>query len=195
MALPQLECACDVDPCCTSVFCIGRALKDVALEAVNDGGCYNDSCAAPNVDGIVTVGRGDGYEPDMVIVSLLQLATSPRSADQRGNMPGTVLFRAEWQIRLTESGWITFIETDNEPQMLAPDLIEANAAHSYSHAEQMYRAVADAVLTRKVVGCNDRASCFAAVGPLVPLDPGGHTVGWQMTVTLEVDLNGPRHAN
>ena len=68
------------------------------------------------------------------------------------------------------------------------NLIEANAKHAYSHAESLYRAVADAVLQRQVKGgCKDNG-CFASVGNLLPVEPDGHTVGWQFTCELEIDM-------
>ncbi|WP_373067534.1 hypothetical protein [Gemmatimonas sp.] len=182
-------CTPDGEVVCSSIFTVGESILNVALTAIN-GYPYADACDAPMVEGVVTIGRAVGYEPDMVTVALQNFGPSPRSRDDRGNLPNRVMWRATWQIQLVESGWLTFLEAGDDEIVMAPsELIHANAAYSYSHAEMMYRALASAVLGRNIPGACEDNGCFADLGDLVPIDPDGHTVGWETSCSVEIDIS------
>ena len=78
---------------------------------------------------------------------------------------------------------------DDEIVRAPPHLIHANAGYSYSHAEMMYRPLAAAVMGRTLEGMCGEAGCFSSIGDLVPVDPDGHTVGWQTSCVVEVDIS------
>ena len=182
-------CTPDGEVVCSALFTVGESILDVALKGLNDYS-YADACDAPMIEGIVTVGRATGYEPDMVIVSLSSFGPSPGSFDSRGNLPNRAVWRASWDIQLIETGWSTFVEGGDDEIVLAPPhLIHANAGYSYSHAEMMYRPLAAAVMGRTLEGMCGEAGCFSSIGDLVPVDPDGHTVGWRTSCVVEVDIS------
>ena len=182
-------CTPDGEIVCSSIFAVGTSIMNVALNALNNYP-YANACDAPSIEGIVTIGRAVGYEPDMLTVALQNFGPSPGSRDSRGNLPNRVVWRATWQVRLVESGWLTFLEAGDDEIVMSPaDLIHANAAYSYSHAEMMYRALANAVLGRKIPGACKESSCFADLADLTPVDPDGHTVGWETSCTVEIDIS------
>ena len=172
--------------CCTSIFDLGHSILDVALCAINDEACVASPCEFPGMDGIVTVGDGRGYaDVDLMTVALQSLRPDSQQAKRQSTR-----FVASWQIQFVESNWLTFVEGDNNEIVPAdPGLIQLLASYSYSHAEQVYRAVLQAILepTSAIIGCG--RECGATVGPLFPLQPSGHTVGWQFLVDVPFDMS------
>jgi hypothetical protein len=177
--------------CCDVLFSVGESIKDHALAGVNNPDCYLDECHNPNVDGIVTIGRASSYpQADLLTVSMERL--SPRQVrPAAGRATGSTSFVSVWQVELIESGWVTFEDAGEEEAALPdPGYVSALAMHSYSHAEQMFRRVANAVSSGKIAGCPGN-NCGASLGDLTPIEPRGHLVGWTLTVTVPVDLSQP----
>lgn len=188
MALPGYDCSDDPIVCCTHLFDIGEQLKDLAVAAINNPDCFDSDCANPHVEGIVTVGRPYGYAPDLVIVWLERVGPSPLSTDQRGNTRPTVMWRSVWNIQVIESGWETFDPDGDDIILSDPGVINALAKASYSHAEQMYRRVANAVSRGLVGGCG-QSNCWKQLGDLTPIAPEGLNVGWTMQVGVSADFD------
>lgn len=188
--LPNSEtCIPGPDVACDQLFSIGESILAVAMDAVNNQGGYTDECSAPNVDGMVVVGRPDGYpQLDIIIVSMARLNPRPNpSSAGRPTAPFT--FESTWIVRLIETGWVTFEDAgDEEPAIPDPGFLSALSLHSYAHAEQMFRALANAISTGAIAGC-PQGSCHASIRDLLPVDPQGHTVGWETSVTIPVDLS------
>lgn len=181
--------------CCNTFFATGEAILDLGLAAVNDESCYPDECEAPKIEGFVTMGRGQEYPIfDALIVSFMALSPTPRSSDAHRNISGAPLWRITWQVKLVESGWMVFVPSDDEEVVPAPpELIHSNARHAFSHIESLYRALANAVITRSLPGlCGSEVdqSCYANISELTPLEPSGITVGWVFTITHDIDLRG-----
>jgi hypothetical protein len=186
--LPDFECSDDPIVCCTHLFDVGEQIKDIALEAVNNPDCYDEVCAAPNVEGIVTIGRASGYPPDLVTVSLVSFGPSVRSNDNRNNTRAAITWRAMWNIQLVESGWQTFEDLDDDIVMVDPAVFTAMTKASMSHAEQMYRRVVNAALRNQLGGCG-KVGCWKHIGDLFPVDPSGLTVGWSFQLGIGIDLD------
>lgn len=172
--------------CCDTLFSAGESILNHALDAVNNPACYLDECHAPHVEGIVTIGSASDYpQTDLLTVSLQRMY--PRQTQPaQGRTPGAISYLSNWRIELVESGWITFEEEGELPD---PGYISALALHSYSHAEQMFRRLTNAVATGQIAdGCKG-ANCGASMGDLEPIEPRGHLVGWRTSVTVPIDLS------
>jgi hypothetical protein len=179
---------CEPGPfvCCDTLFTAGAKIRDIALDAINNIECYLDDCNAPRIDGIVTIGPASSYpHADLLTVSLRRMrARQTQISQARPTIPSSQL--SEWNVEFIESGWITFGEEGELPD---PGYLEMLAMHSYSHAEQMYRRLVNAVATGTIAeGCKG-GNCAASIGDLEPIDPLGHLVGWKTTAIVPVDLS------
>lgn len=177
--------------CCDVLFSVGESILEHALAGVSNPDCYLDECHNPHVDGIVTIGRASSYpQADLLTVSMERLSPRPtRSAG--GRTTGAITFVSVWQVELVESGWVTFEDAGNDEVALPdPSLVTMLAMHSYSHAEQMFRRIANAVSSGGIANC-PAGNCGATLDDLVPIDPQGHLVGWRTTVTVPVNLSQP----
>lgn len=176
--------------CCDTLFTTGETILNHALAAVNNPDCYLDDCHAPHVEGIVTIGSSRSYpQTDLLTVSMARL--TPRQTQiAQGRTPGPISWLSIWNVELIESGWITFEDAGNEEVGLPdPGYVSLLALHSYSHAEQMYRRLANAVTNGTIGdGCKG-GNCGASIGDLIPVEPMGHLVGWSTTVTVPIDLS------
>jgi hypothetical protein len=181
------ECTPGPAVCCDALFSVGEKILAHALEAVNNPACYLDECHNPNIEGIVTLGRASSYpQADLLTCSMQRLFVKP-AQNRQGQIAAAPAFLSTWELELIESGWVTFEDAGNE-QVGIPDpgYIQMLALYSYSHAEQMFRRVANAIAVGDL-GCRGNG-CGATIGDLVPVDPLGHLVGWRLSVTVPVDF-------
>ena len=177
--------------CCDTLFAIGESIRDLALAGVNNPACFLDECHNPGVEGIVTIGQASSYpEPDLLTVSMQRLV--PRTTNvpgAQGRTPGAITFISTWQVELIESGWITFEDAGDEQVGLPdPGYVQMLSLHSYAHAEQMFRSLANAVATGGIAHCQ-AGNCGASMGELFPVEPLGHLVGWRTSVMVPVDFS------
>jgi hypothetical protein len=189
MALPYIDCEIPYDVCCDNIFTAAEVILDAVLPAVNS--CVTPSkCGDPiPIVGYVSMGtRIEDPVADYVVVSLANLTKSPGSEDQTGKLHVPV-WRAEFQVRLLESGWAMAEEINEEIYVPDPVVTHALARHSYAHGEAMFRAVANLVTSRSasISGSNCQ---FHTVSALIPLEPSGGATGWQMTVTMNLRFAG-----
>lgn len=189
--LPNSEnCAPGPAVCCDTLFSVGESILAHALDAVNNPDCYLDECHAPHIDGMVTIGEASSYpQADLLTVSLDRM--TPRQTQvAQGRTTGIITWLSVWHVELIESGWITFEDAGNEQVGLPdPGYIQMLALHSYSHAEQMFRRLANVTINGTLAdGCKG-GNCGASIGDLVPIKPQGHLVGWSTKVTVPIDLS------
>lgn len=183
MPLPYGPCDISLDVCCDTFFSIAEGILDIVLPAVNN--CIVESACVdmPAIEGYVTMGGSvQDPVPNYLVVSLLTLQASPGSRDRGGGMQ-MPLWRAQFQVRLLESGWPT-AESDGE-QIWVPStsIVHDIARHAYSHGEAMFRALANALETKRLGG---QACTYAAMLPMVPIEPSGGSVGWNTVVEVGV---------
>lgn len=186
------DCTPGSSVACDQLFAVGESILQVAFDAVNNEGAYVNECDHPNVDGMVVVGRADGYpQTDIIIVSMARLTPRLNAASTTSRPTAPLSFDSVWNVRLVETGWVTF-EDGGDEEVIIPDpgFITALALHSYGHAEQMYRALANAVSIGTLANCA-KGRCQATIRELAPVDPMGHTVGWETIVQVPIDLSQP----
>ena len=179
MALPHEECA-PGDVCCTSLYDVACNILEIAHSAVV--GCSTVDCILPDLAGYVSMGRQiEDPVADYLAVTLISVFPSPQSADQAGNMQ-LPIYRANFQVKLLETGWPMPYGDDEEILVPPPELVHNVARHAYAHGEAMYRALANA-LARKTLNLDCR-DCYQRIEPLEPIEPSGGTTGWQTNVVL-----------
>jgi len=169
-------------------FTIAENILDISLSAVL--GCLMDvSCPLPEIVGYITVGtRVQDPVPDYLVVSLVSLSPSPGSSDRNQKMH-IPIYRAEFQVRLLESGWPVPAGDDEAIEMPSPFEYSSASKYAYSHGEAMYRAL-HVALTNNDLNPYCEQGCFKAISQLLPIDPSGGTVGWETTVTTDFDITG-----
>lgn len=182
MALPHEGCA-PGDVCCETLFASAENILEVAYNAVCN--CSVVDCDLPDMAGYVSMGRTiEDPTADYVAVSLISVGASPRSADQSGNMQ-LPMFRANFQVKLLETGWPMPQGDGVEIVVPPPALVQDVARHSFAHGEAMYRALNGALTGRTLnASCN---TCFQRIEPLTPIEPSGGTVGWTTNIVLGMD--------
>jgi hypothetical protein len=181
MALPHEHCA-PGDVCCTSLFEIADRILKVAYDAVT--GCSVLDCELPELAGYVSMGE-QIQDPvaDYLVVSLTSVGPSARSADPSGNMQ-LPLYRANFQVKLLETGWPQPEGDEDEIIVPSPELVHNVTRHSYAHGEAMYRALGRALTGRRLNPCGD---CFQRIEPLRPVEPSGGTTGWVTNIVMGMD--------
>jgi len=187
MALPSPDCDVPLDVCCDMAFTIASNILEIAHTAVV--GCIPITpCPLPEIVGYISFGlRVEDPVPDYLVVSLASLTPTPLSADrnQKMHLP---IYRAEFQVRLLESGWPQPTGDDQEIIPPEPDEFAAAAKHAYAHGEAMYRAL-HVALTNNELNPYCQSGCFKAISALTPVEPTGGTVGWDVNITTDFDMS------
>jgi len=180
MAFPNEQCA-PGDVCCTSLYDVAENILSIAYDAVS--GCSVVDCNLPELVGYVSMGqRIEDPIADYLVVSLLSVFPAPPPASERGGNMQLPIYRANFQVKLLETGWPMPQGDDEEIIVPDPTLVTNVARHAYAHGEAMYRALANA-LARKTLnlGCAD---CYQRIEPLQPIEPSGGTTGWTTNLIL-----------
>ena len=88
--------------------------------------------------------------------------------------------RETFTVKVSEGGYPT-AETDmTEIHEVSAAEIDWASRHALGHAESVYRAVLDHVLTQHFCGT------LKAIGPLRPLGPSGGVIGFAFAITAEI---------
>jgi hypothetical protein len=188
MALPTTDCYDGQDPCCDHMFVIADNILEIAHTAVV--GCMIGLDCLNPLEGYISVGqRINDPASDYLVVSLIQIYPTQGSDLGNGKM-FIPLFRAEFQVRLLETGWPLAWNDDQE--IIVPTAAEySNAARfSFAHAQVMYKALANALVANELNPFCD-AGCFKSISNLVPVEPTGGSVGWECIITVDADLLTP----
>jgi hypothetical protein len=179
MALPHEHCG-PGEVCCASLYEVADLILEICHTAVV--GCSSCDCELPGLVGYVSMGRQiEDPAADYLAVTLTSVFAAPSSADDTGNMQ-LPIFRANFQVKLLETGWPMPYGDGEEINIPEPELVQNAARHAYAHGEAMYRAAANALMRRELnPGCRD---CYQRIEPLTPVEPSGGTTGWQFNLIV-----------
>lgn len=184
MPLPALDGTCEIptEVCCTTVFDAATALLDRILadleSCIPPGDCFG------GLVGYVTIG---GFPQDPLCDSLIVTATNiASSSGVAGKLRSIAQHRVSFLIQLHESGFPMIGVAGDDIFVPPPDLVHAVSKHAYAHGERMYRSALEALAgPNPIDGCG-----FVSIDSFTPIDPSGGCVGWQLRVTVNVNL-GP----
>lgn len=178
--IPNTACE-PLDACCVSLYEIANHLLAEAYDAVLT--CYPTEGDCEPLAAYVTMGSGDDGIKDALTVTSGSIDASPNTR------PGVFgLWRATFIVMLRESGWPT-AHVDGDAIVLPAPTEQARAAqHVYSMGEALHRRLALLMMNRQLVP--DTVSCSnGAIGSMVPLNPQGGVVGWQIPVIVDLPWN------
>lgn len=181
MALPPIDCDIPTEVCCSIFFDIASHLLVNVFNALDE--CYGADSGCKPVTPYVTMGDGDDGYVDALTVEIGDVR--PASVDANGRTPLVAVYRADYNLRLKESGWP--MATTAGHQIILPDAEKQNAIarHAYGHGERMWRKVVGMHSTRQLVppGLDYNG---AVIGALTKLPPTTGVIGWLMKVTVDV---------
>lgn len=181
-----VNCADDFEPCCTDLHAIATHLLDQVWRNLEP--CYSDLDCQP-LERYVTMGNGDDGIADKLNVGINSVGTSPASIVANRTLPIPAV-RAEFVVRLHESGWPT-VRVEGSTVSAPPPAEQAMAVRqSLGHAEMMYRTLLHLHTSRQLIPAGVRGCGNALLGQLTPVPPRGGVVGWTATVTVDVLWGG-----
>jgi hypothetical protein len=180
------DCANPPEVCCVDLHAIATHLLTNVFDALLP--CFAGVECDP-LQAYVTLGNGDDGVADALSVAFTTMSPSQASAPG-GRLLPLPLVRAQFTIRLLESGWPTAQVADGT--IIAPDPVAQNEAarQSYAHGEAMYRKLLHMNSQRALMPDSVRGCGNIALAPLTPLPPRGGVVGWVTAVTVDVPFGG-----
>lgn len=192
MVLPAADCPDDIaaDVCCDTLALMADRIRTVAATAVCE--CQDPDCSDREFVSYFTVGpRIEDPFGESLVVVLHDFTPSVGSNTLPGNLLPVAVHKAEFEVRLLENGWPT-IEEDALGQLITvPDrnLVNMLARHSVSHAEKVYRALANGIQRRTLFASALHPHIGrTALASMRPVQSTTHIVGWTMRVNVEVTL-------
>lgn len=192
MALPIASSPADItgDICCDTLALIADRIRTVAARALEE--CLDPDCASREFRSFATVGPLI-QDPlgESLIVHMTNVGPTPQSADRSANLLPVGLYRADFQVQLLETGWpvIEVDELGNAIQVPDSDIVNALTLHSMSHAEKMYRALADGIQRRTLFASASNPHIGKIqLSNLTPVQPTSFLVGWNCAVRVETTL-------
>lgn len=177
MPIPSAPCGEDVEPCCVSLSDIANHLLAAVFDALAE--CEQPDCNAP-VLAYVTIGGGTDGALDALTVSPLGVSAV---GDQKPSLPS--LMRAEFDVRLRESGWPIAVAEGDAIVFPDPQAQAVAARYVLSRGEAMHRRLVYLLNHRKIVPTG-MSYGSSTVGRLTPLAPLGGVVGWSISVTIDI---------
>lgn len=186
--LPDLSCQTEFPEalCCEALWdWANHMLAQVApkvLECVN--AC---DCCEGNFYAYVSQGEPEVWESNYLAVWLQNISPSIRSTSPTNTtFPAHNLMRAQWMMRISESGYPQMEDDLNSvPSVPGFDLLHYTNRYVYSHGEQMFRALMQAVKDRTLT---PRPTTFTllAYGPhRTERGSAGYQVNFQTDVDFE----------
>lgn len=182
----SVTCADDYVPCCDDLWNVASWLLAHVGDALDP--CLVGAGCAP-LPRYVTMGAGDDGVGDKLNVGINSVAPSPASTVNGRTLPFPII-RAEFVVRLHESGWPT-IQRQGDLILAPPPEDQAKAARqALAHAEMMYRTLTNLNATRRMLPPTVRGCGNPLLGPLTPVPPRGGVIGWTASVTVDVAWGG-----
>lgn len=179
MPIPSTPCD-SPEVCCTDLADIAYHLLTETFDALSD--CQEPGCDSA-IASYITMGLGDDGIVDSLTVAMFSAAGSP------SNRPGTFgLYRAEFDVRLRESGWPTAAVEGGVITLPDPAVQASAARYMLSRGEAMHRKLAALASRRQLAPASVRCT-NGTVGRLTPLTPQGGVVGWAISVSLDLPWN------
>jgi hypothetical protein len=173
---------CDTsEQCCVSLHDIAAHLLAEVYDAVS--GCYpGPDCCEP-LAAYVTLGSGDDGIIDSLTVAIGGI--SPSGETRPG---GLGLWRATFNVRLSESGWPTGRTEGGAITMPQPTEQATAVRHVLSMGEAIHRRLSTLQTRRGLTPPGVRCS-NASIGTMQPILPLGGVVGWLCPVTIDLPWN------
>lgn len=192
MVLPLTDCPDDVpaDTCCDTLGLMADRIRTVAAAAVV--ACIDETCADREFASYFTIGpRVEDPLGESLVVVLHEFGPSIGSRTFPGNLLPAAVHKADFEVRLLETGWPT-IEADGvTDQIYVPDrsLVNGLARHSVGHGEKVYRALTDGIQRRTLFAASTNPHIGqVSIDAMRPVQPSTHIAGWTMRVGVEVTL-------
>lgn len=194
--MPSAGCAADIssDVCCDTWYLIGERIRTVAFAGVCtciEPGCGDREFISHQTEGDIYSILGDSLAITFVRAGI----TQPRPGGRVGPTPMTTL---TYRLELRENGWPLPATADDQRQVLVAadwQMLHALSAHARGHAEKMWRSVAHAAATTMPADRMFSPSLHPfimegriGVGDITPLPNLGPQVGYQMVVTVDIQL-------
>lgn len=177
MPIPSAPCGEAVEPCCVSLSDIANHLLAAVFDALIE--CEQPDCGAPVLAYVTMAGGTDGAL-DALTVSPLGVSAV---GDQKPSLPS--LHRAEFDVRLRESGWPIAAAEGDAIIFPDPEAQAVAARYVLSRGEAMHRRLVY-MLSHHQLAPAGLPCGRSSVGRLTPLAPLGGVVGW--TITVSIDL-------
>jgi hypothetical protein len=188
MPLPPIDCNEPEQPCCETLFGIGEHLLGVVLPGLLE--CIGEP-ACPVDDLYAYVTHGPVSEDPLcnsLTVTLNSINPSPGSSTPQATTLIAPALRAEYVIRLRESGFPTAYDDGDTIYAPDPQHIHHASRFSYAHGERMFRDILIAHSRRELAPC----SCqVVQIGTFTPLPASGGCVGWEIAIVLDVPRSLP----
>ena len=164
-------------PCCTGWYDLLTGLVDVAYRAVVD--CTGGGCCGDLVQ-FVAVAEPTHPTLDYVAgwISDVSITASTAVAGGDAKMLRYTRPVATLNVKLSEYGW-PMIDVPLGDQMIppSPEAMNAAALHSYGHAQAMFLAAAEWLMS-------DRCNQLKALGSLRPLSPSAGIAAWMFAAQV-----------
>lgn len=180
------DCTESPDVCCIDLFAIANHILSNVYDSLLP--CFANVECEP-LSAYVTLGNGDDGVTDALSIAIVNVAPS------QGSQPGGALLqlpltRAQFNLRLLESGWPTASVEGGVITAPNPVIQNEAARQAYAHGEQMYRKLIHMNATRQMIPAEVRGCGNVGVSPLTPINPRGGTVGWLVAITVDVPFGG-----
>lgn len=185
----MLPAECDVsdDVCCGSLFAQADHLRSSVYTALLE--CFDADCPSPPLTTYVTMGQGDDGVVDSLAVAFTGTLMSEGSTQAGGKLIMLPLVRAQFDVRLRESGWPTVHREGGVMHAPDPARQHALARHAFAHGERMYLKLLSMHANRTLVAPSIKR-CSASLSNLLPLPPLGGTIGFYVVVTADMPWSG-----
>ena len=192
MALPVADSPADIPAnyCCDTLSKIADRIRTVALAGLCS--CLDGSCADQGIRSYVAVGpRIEDPIGDSIIVHMTTFGPTTGSNDRLGHLLPVAVHRADFEVRLLETGWPTVDSDEITQQIIVPsaEMVNAVSLHLMAHGELMYRTLANSIQRQEMfVGTDNAHIGRVQISNLEPIQPSAYMAGYRCVVRVDTTL-------